>query len=159
MKTHKTNTPLRQESLINPAREIEYENNSTLINKKGKEEKQIVGAKGFSTAFFLKDTFAMQGRVAKRDRGPQMRSRRVGSRCRTKSRVVFLTPPWGRKRAHTHAQAHTYMCTHTLSLSHTHTLLLPNERETPAFPGQLTYRRTGCRTETHQLSQPENPSS
>ena len=91
-----------------------------------------------------------------------MRSRKPGSRCRTKSRLVFLPPSWGWKRAHIHAKAHTrYVGTQMLSLSHTHalthTVLLPNERETPAFPGQLTCRRTGCWTETHQLSQPETP--
>lgn len=63
MKTHKINIPRRQES-PNPAREIKFKNHLRLINIKGKEEKQIVGARGLSTAFLLKDTLAMQGRVA-----------------------------------------------------------------------------------------------
>lgn len=55
---------------------------------------------------------------------------------------------------HMHRPTHN-VHTPLFSLSHTHTVSLPAERETPAFPGQLTCRRTECQTETYQLSQPQ----
>lgn len=52
-------------------------------------------------------------------------------------------PPGGRSM-HIHMHRHTYVCTHMLvsCFTHTHAVLLSTEGETPAFPGQLTHRRT-----------------
>lgn len=114
-------------------------------------KKQIVGAKSLSTSKKHIDNAGESGQSERLH--TQMRSRKLGSRCRTNSHK-FLTPSgWvgGWKNAHTHA----YLCTLVFSVTHTHTHL-HSERETPAFPGQLTCGRTECRAETHQLSSAHN---
>lgn len=108
--------------------------------------KQIVGAKGLSTAFFVKYTLTVQERLANQRGCTTNEVEQAWFQVSHKIPGCVPNIHLGVEACtHTNTDTHIYICAHTCCLcyTHIHTVLLLAERETPAFPGQFTHRRTG----------------